>query len=95
MSNGGRSPDADMPARRTDVEWVELDGEAVLYDPRSHMLHRLNVGAATVWAALDGSTTTSEITHAIEEAYVGANDAIARDVAAAIQRFRRSNLLRQ
>lgn len=95
MSNGGRSADADTPARRSDVEWVELDGEAVLYDPRSQTLHQLNAGAAAVWAALDGSTTTSQITHLIEGAYQGAKDAIARDVAAVIRRFRRSNLLRR
>jgi Coenzyme PQQ synthesis protein D (PqqD) len=95
MSNGDRLSDAEMPARRSDVEWVELGGEAVLYDPRSQTLHRLNVGAAAVWVALDGTTTEGEITDAIEEAYLGARNAIARDVTAAIQRFRRSNLLQQ
>jgi hypothetical protein len=41
--------------RRPDVEWLELDGEAVLYDPTAHALHRLNTGATAVWAASDGT----------------------------------------
>lgn len=81
------------PARRADVEWVELDGDAVLYDPAAHVLHRLNPEAAAVWAACDGRTTAEGIIGAIDDAYAGSSEAIARDVPAAIDRFRRLGLL--
>lgn len=70
------------PARRADVEWVELDGDAVLYDPAAHVLHRLNPEAAAVWAACDGRTTAEGIIGAIDDAYAGSSEAIARDVPA-------------
>jgi len=83
----------DVPARRPDVEWVELDGEAVLYDPTVSMLHRLNRGAAAVWAACDGIVSSDEITRAIAGARAGSSQEIARDVSAAINRLRRLGLL--
>lgn len=83
-----------FPARRPDVEWVELDGEAVLYDPAAHMLHRLSPEAASVWAACDGQASVENIVRAISDAYAGSPQAIASDVPAAIDRFRRLGLLR-
>jgi Coenzyme PQQ synthesis protein D (PqqD) len=83
------------PARRPDVEWVELDGEVVLYDPAAHVLHRLNREGAAVWAACDGRNTAEGIISAIDDAYAGSSQAIARDVPAAIDRFRRLGLLRR
>jgi hypothetical protein len=44
MTSADPSGEADPPARRPDVEWVELDGDVVLYHPTLHMLHRLNTG---------------------------------------------------
>jgi hypothetical protein len=51
MTSPDSSRYAAFPARRPEVEWVELDGEALLYDPTTQVLHRLNRGAAAVWAA--------------------------------------------
>jgi hypothetical protein len=94
MTSADLSREADRPARRSDVEWIELDGEAVLYDPSEHTLHGLNEGAAAVWAACDGNASCDEITRAIEDAYSGPSRTIARDVPAVIARFRRLSLLR-
>jgi Coenzyme PQQ synthesis protein D (PqqD) len=77
------------------VEWVEVDGEAVLYDPTQHTLHRLNRGAAAVRAACDGTVSSEQITHGIEGAYSSPRRAIARDVPDVIARFRRLSLLRR
>jgi hypothetical protein len=85
---------ADGPARRPDVEWITFDGEAVLYDPTAHTLHRLNAGATAVWAACDGTVPMDRITSAIEDAYSGSPGEIARDVPAVIAQFRRLGLLR-
>jgi Coenzyme PQQ synthesis protein D (PqqD) len=86
---------ADRPSRRPDVEWITLDGEAVLYDPAAHTLHRLNAAATAVWAACNGRATPAEIIGVIDGTYEGSPQAIARDVPAVIDRFRRLGLLRQ
>ena len=83
------------PARRADVEWAELDGEVVLYDPAAHVLHRLNPEAAAVWAACDGPSTLNEIIGAIDQAYAGSRHVIARDVAVVIDRLRQLGLLQE
>jgi Coenzyme PQQ synthesis protein D (PqqD) len=95
VSHGRGSRECAAPRRRVDVEWIELDGEAVLYDPRSMTLHRLNAAAAAVWAACDGSATTEEISRALEGVYDGPSAAIEGDVRGLIARFRRLNLLEQ
>jgi hypothetical protein len=95
MSSEHASHSGDRPTRRSDVEWVSLDGEAVLYDPDAQMLHRLNPEAAAVWAACDGISSQDEIISAIDAAYAGSPRTIAHDVPAAINRFRRLGLLRQ
>jgi hypothetical protein len=85
----------DGPTRRPDVEWVTLDGEAVLYDPTAHTLHRLNAAAAAVWAACNGRATPAEIIRVIDGTYEGSPRAIAHDVPAVIDRFRQLGLLRR
>jgi hypothetical protein len=95
MTSVDRSRDADRPTRRPDVEWVTLDGEAVLYDPTGHTLHRLNAAATAVWAACDGRATPAEIIQVIDGTYEGSPQEIARDVPAVIDRFRRLGLLRR
>jgi hypothetical protein len=95
MSSAHPMRDTAIPVRRADVEWVVLDGEAVLYDPSAHTLHRLNAGAAAVWTACDGTASQGQITRTIEDAYPGSEGVIARDVPAVIESFRRSSLLEQ
>jgi Coenzyme PQQ synthesis protein D (PqqD) len=95
MTGVESSREADRPTRRPDVEWVTLDGEAVLYDPTGHILHRLNAAATAVWAACNGRATPAEIIRVIDGTYEGSPQAIARDVPVAIDRFRRLGLLHQ
>jgi hypothetical protein len=95
MTGVESSRNAAGPTRRPDVEWVMLDGEAVLYDPTGHTLHRLNAAAAAVWAACNGRVTPTEIIRVIHASYEGSPRAIARDVPAVIDRFRRLGLLRR
>ena len=95
MSSADHSADLDVPDRRADVEWVELDGEAVLYDPQSHVVHRLNAGAAAVWTACDGTASPRRIARDLEKTYSGPPGVITRDVRTVIRRLRRLGLLRQ
>ncbi len=49
------------PVRRDDLVLEELDGEAVLYDPRYGALHRFNAVTLFVWDLCDGSHTMADI----------------------------------
>jgi hypothetical protein len=61
MTGPDRPRDAENPSRRPDVEWVELDGEAVLYDPTQLTFDRLSRGGAAVCAACDGTVSSEQI----------------------------------
>ena len=54
------APDA-MPLRRDDIVLEELDGEAILYDPRYGAVHRFNAVTLFVWDLCDGSHTMTDI----------------------------------
>jgi len=58
---------SDAPARRDDVFWVEVDGEAVLLHETDQQLHRLNSTATLVWSCLDGATPLETIALDISE----------------------------
>ena len=49
------------PLRRDDLVLEELDGEAILYDPRYGAVHRFNTVTLLVWDLCDGSHTTADI----------------------------------
>jgi hypothetical protein len=93
MSDDGAPVDASVPVPRASVEWVELDGEAVLHDSGAGTLHRLNPTAAVVWAHCDGSRSVAEIVRLLQRAHPGADDAIGRDVRGLMERLRRLHLI--
>ncbi len=41
-------------ARRTGVNWIEVDGDVVVFDPQASTVHVLEGAAAIVWQLLDG-----------------------------------------
>jgi PqqD family protein of HPr-rel-A system len=49
------------PKLRDALTVVELNGEAVIYDPGSMDVHRLNPTATLILGLLDGSATVDEI----------------------------------
>jgi len=66
----------DKPLRREDLVFEELDGEAVLYDPRCGAVHRFDALTLLVWQACDGSHSAADITRAVTAAYdVNADEA--------------------
>ncbi len=58
-----------MLFRNDKVLWRELDGEAILLDPKEGCSYNLNVIGTLIWKMLDGEHTTSDIAAAICEAY--------------------------
>jgi len=93
MSAVGFPSDDVVPLRRLEIEWVELDGEVVVYDVQADHVHRLNPSAASVWAACDGSATVAEIVGAMQKTHAGSDGLIAHDVFDALARLREVGLV--
>jgi hypothetical protein len=53
------------PRRPAGIEPVVLDDEIIALDTATAMLHHLNVPAAVLWAACDGTRTLGEIARAM------------------------------
>ena len=59
----------DKPLRRKDLVFEELDGEAVLFDPRWGGVHRFDGLTLFVWNACDGSHSAADITREVIATY--------------------------
>ncbi len=57
------------PCRRADLVEDDLDGEAILSDPRTGGIHRLNETALAVWRRCDGRTATTQIARHLTRRY--------------------------
>ena len=58
-----------MLVRNPSVLWRELDGEAILLNPKEGCSYNLNPVGTLIWKLLDGQHTTTDIIAAICEAY--------------------------
>ena len=76
-----------LPSRRDDLHVEELDGEAVLYDPRIGAIHRFNATTFSVWNACDGSCTSNEIAVSLAKHFSVETDEALRDVGSVIGRL--------
>jgi hypothetical protein len=56
-------------ARRDDIIFQEIGGEAVLIDPIAGRSHVINGTAARIWNQLDGSTPPQAIAHRLADEY--------------------------
>jgi PqqD family protein of HPr-rel-A system len=64
------------PKRREDLTIHELDGEALIFDPRTADTHRLNATALFIWHRLDGEADIEAISGQLCRHYdVGAEEA--------------------
>lgn len=72
------------PSRRAGVAWVELDGDVVLTDTATGVVHVLRGAAAAVWQLLDGEPI-ADLPELVAEAF--AIDAVnaAKDIGDAIE----------
>ena len=58
-----------MLVRNASVLWRELDGEAILLNPKKGYSYNLNPVGTLVWKLLDGQHTIEDITTAVCAAY--------------------------
>lgn len=57
------------PQPHPDLTTSELDGETILYDPRSGQVHQLNASATLIWALCDGTRPIAAISDAVAATY--------------------------
>ena len=86
---------ANSPKTREDVVFRPLADEWVLFDPRRHRLHVLNLTAALVWTHCDGETSLDDMVAELESAFAEPPQRadLVRDVEQVLQRFRNEELL--
>ncbi|MFW6033729.1 MAG: PqqD family peptide modification chaperone [bacterium] len=81
------------PAPKPGLVCVPIDGETVVYDPGSDVLHRLDGPASAVWERLDGTETVHAIADHLAEGF-GVPEKTARtDVAGLAETLRERGLL--
>jgi len=81
------------PRARTDLAVVELEGEAVIYDPVSDELHQLNPTATIVFNCFDGMGTIMEIAEDIAGAMGVPAEEVEKGVRALYKDFRERSLI--
>src|SRR5438093_2852876 len=81
------------PKLRQDLVAVDIDGEAVVYDPEEVLLHHLNPTAAVVFKLCDGSGTVRELSEDIAEVLGMPFDTVQRQVRRVASQFKREGLL--
>jgi thiol-disulfide isomerase/thioredoxin len=55
--------------RHADVDFLEIDGEVVIYDLADDSVHHLNQTAGILWQICDGSATLTELAADISDAF--------------------------
>jgi PqqD family protein of HPr-rel-A system len=78
---------------RGDLTLVELDQEAVVYDPLSGLVHYLNPMASLVFQLCDGTATVKETVADLAEANEVEPEAIDADVKRLVKQFRDAGLV--
>lgn len=82
-----------MLVRNTSVLWRELDGEAILLDPKEGCSYNLNPVGTLIWKLLDGQHTTGDIIAAVCEAYEVEPEQAGQDVELLLNDLRANKLI--
>jgi len=82
------------PRRHPNVLTTQAGNDVVLNDPRTRMVHLLNVTAAAVWNLCDGRHTPDEIAQSIKMQFlIPAAQDVDADVRDLLARLNQSGLL--
>ena len=84
---------SDHPKRRVDVNVRMVDGEVVVLDRQSDLIHQLNHTASYIWDRCDGQSTVAEIANQLAEAFHVDADTAVQDVAITIGQLQSLGLL--
>jgi hypothetical protein len=75
------------------VTSVELDGESVLYDETSGVLHLLDAVATVVWDRLDGTATLDDLAADLSRTFATDRRRVRGDLVAFARQLGRQHLL--
>jgi hypothetical protein len=81
------------PRRRSDVVAVEVDGELIVFDPRSKGTHKLNRLGALLWEVMDGTSTLAELSEDLAAVFAQPPSAIQGEVVAFVRALGEVGLL--
>ncbi len=84
-----------MLQRNTKVLWRELDGEAVLLNPKAGCSYNLNHIGTVIWKLLDGDHTSAQIAAAICKSYEVEYEQALQDVEGIIAELTEHELLHE
>lgn len=76
-----------IPQVRDDFQLEEMDGEMLLYSPKSARSLYLNPTASAIWQLCDGKNSVGEIIALLREAYPDSAEDIEKDVHQSIESF--------
>ena len=68
------------PAVRSDVATANIDGDMVIFDPTSSLVHQLNAVGSVVWQLLDGTATVAALVTELSEWFEVPVQQVRRDV---------------
>ena len=83
----------DMLLRNSSVLWRELDGEAILLNPKEGCSYNLNNVGTLIWKMLDGEHSIDDIAQAICEYYEVEYDQALQDMSQLLNELRENNLV--
>ncbi len=82
-----------MLLRNTAVLWRELDGEAILLNPKEGCSYNLNIVGTLIWKMLDGEHTPDDIAKTVCELYEVEYEQALQDIKQLLNELRDNNLL--
>ena len=82
-----------MLLRNSSVLWRELDGEAILLNPKEGCSYNLNNVGTLIWKMLDGEHSIDDIAKAICEYYEVEHEQALQDMRQLLNELRENNLV--
>lgn len=82
------------PQRSSRIVSYEIDGEAVLFDPKRNRVHTLNATAAIVWQLCDGSRTVEQLAEDVALIFGVDSSNVMEDLPTILADFQKAHLIR-
>jgi Coenzyme PQQ synthesis protein D (PqqD) len=83
----------ELPSHHPAMDTSYIDDEAVVFDDRTAVVHRLNPSATVVWLMCDGDTSADSMLAELSDAFDRPADDFRVDVTATLRRFWDSGML--
>jgi hypothetical protein len=83
------------PLKRSDLNVRMVDGETLVLDLKSGLIHQLNPTANVVWEQCDGQSSIDEIAHHLLQLYEVDEKTAVKDVMEAVERLRELGLMEE